>query len=135
MSSLPIFANENIKINKVRGVYFLFDDDELVYIGQSENILSRIASHLNDKRFDSYNFIECQYGNLDALEAKYILKYNPKYNKTLPCGGEWLSKSAIKTKFGIDKFTQNRIIKKCNIECIIFRGVVYVNAEQILKRI
>ncbi len=66
---------------QLTAVYFLFDADELVYIGQSKNMLSRIGQHIKgSKAFDSYTFIECGEDELDGLEAAYIKQYQPKLN-------------------------------------------------------
>lgn len=64
------------------GVYFLFNKEELIYIGRSVCVLSRMYSHLKDKKFDSYSFIECETEQeCKALEAKMIRECNPKLNK------------------------------------------------------
>lgn len=38
------------------GVYFLYDKDELVYIGQSDNLYRRIGQHIAErkKKFDRF---------------------------------------------------------------------------------
>ena len=44
-----------------KGVYFLFDDKQLVYIGESDNIYRRIGQHIYDgtKKFDSFEIFPC----------------------------------------------------------------------------
>ena len=49
-------------ITKIKGVYFLYKNDELVYIGSSKNILERIPKHLKDKDFNFYKYIEVKEG-------------------------------------------------------------------------
>jgi hypothetical protein len=61
-------------------VYFLYDEAELVYIGQSTNIPARIASHMRDKTFDSVAVFPVESGAL-RVEAANIRHYKPKYNK------------------------------------------------------
>ena len=66
-------------------IYFLLKDDNLVYVGKSNNnIFARINSHIKDKEFDSayYTAISSE-ELLDEYEKKYIVKYKPKYNKQL----------------------------------------------------
>ena len=65
-------------------VYFLFDGDELVYIGKTDNIFYRIGSHINEglKKFDRFEMFETQ--NNDRLEALLITLLKPKYNKLVP---------------------------------------------------
>ena len=61
------------------GVYFLLDQDEIVYVGQSVNVYARIAQH-QDKKFDRYAFISCSVDALDKLESIYIHYLRPKLN-------------------------------------------------------
>jgi excinuclease UvrABC nuclease subunit len=63
------------------GVYFLWDEDELVYIGESENIYLRIGQHIKDgrKRFDDFTIYITEDRKL--LEAYLINVLKPKYNK------------------------------------------------------
>lgn len=67
------------------GVYFLFNENELVYIGKGWNCLLRVAEHTrkdSDKKFTSWNYIriddEKEY---NRIEKELIKEYNPKYNK------------------------------------------------------
>ena len=83
LNSLP-----NIKVKNTRGIYFLYDRGELVYIGQSICIQRRIFQHFHGdnkiyiKEFDSYRFIEINDDeSLDKIEQLFILEYQPKYNK------------------------------------------------------
>ena len=62
------------------GVYFLFKSDECVYIGQSVNIMSRIATHAEQKEFCSYAYLEFPRDKLNEMETLYILTYKPKLN-------------------------------------------------------
>lgn len=64
---------------KATGIYFLLDGDEVVYVGQSVNVYSRIEDH-TDKRFDRYAFIPCAVDVLDRLESLYIHCLRPKLN-------------------------------------------------------
>ena len=62
------------------GIYFLFDKDELVYIGESDNIFRRIGEHVRDgtKEFDRFEV----YPTWDrkSLEGFLISTLKPKYN-------------------------------------------------------
>ena len=69
----------------IKGLYFLYNNGELVYIGVStKNIYSRIQSHLNDKEFDSYTWCATEDKNilkeLCELESVLIKKYKPIHN-------------------------------------------------------
>lgn len=68
-------------LESLSGVYFLIDDqDEVVYVGQSVNVFSRIAAHAQTKDFRCVSYIPCSLSQLDALESHYINKFKPKLN-------------------------------------------------------
>jgi hypothetical protein len=62
------------------GIYFLFDSDELVYVGQSVNVFARIGQHIGYKEFTHWTFINCNQHELDYLEVQYIWKFKPRLN-------------------------------------------------------
>lgn len=65
------------------GIYFLVLNREIVYIGQSVDILHRISRHRREGReFDSYSYLLCDQSKLDELEEKYIVALMPWQNKT-----------------------------------------------------
>ena len=121
-----VFANNKINIKSVRGIYFLFDGPTLVYIGQSENIFKRVPIHLETKKFDSWNYIEFVEEDLNILEAEFILKYKPKYNKSIPKNNRWVSQSLIKKIHNIGKVETNKMILNNEVECIIFDKTKYI---------
>ena len=65
-------------------IYFLFDGDEIVYIGRSRNVMKRISAHLNDKYFDSYAVFWVGKSRSVEIEAAMIGLYRPKYNTNIP---------------------------------------------------
>ena len=71
---------ERFEMPKI-GVYFLFNKDNLIYIGQSINIFRRLNQHIKNKNFDSYSFIKCDTDSeaID-LEKMLIKKYRPTLN-------------------------------------------------------
>jgi len=95
-----MFKNENIRINKISfsGIYFLFLNKEIVYIGQSENIEKRVFQHLSRRKiiFDEWNYIKYPKELLNTKEADYILEYKPKYNNSIPSQNIWISKNQIR---------------------------------------
>ena len=62
-------------------VYFLYDKDELVYVGQSRHVPARVNSHRDDKTFDRVAAFPST--SLGVLEVEYanIRHYRPRYNK------------------------------------------------------
>lgn len=78
---------ESIKLEgNCSGVYFLYDGDELVYIGKGWNCLLRVAEHTrkdSDKKFTSWSYVAVeQESAYRALAKELISRYSPKYNKT-----------------------------------------------------
>lgn len=66
------------------GVYFLVLKGEVVYVGQSVDILNRISKHRRaGKEFDAYNFIECAREDAPKVEADYIMAFMPTLNLAL----------------------------------------------------
>lgn len=64
------------------GVYFLFLDGELVYIGQSLNVTARVEQHVYTQPFDSWAWLPVPRAQLDAAEQFLIRKYKPRKNRT-----------------------------------------------------
>ena len=67
---------------KTSGVYLLYSLGEVVYVGQSWNVLMRAGEHISEKRkkFDSVAMVSCIAANRLWLERLYIDKFKPKYN-------------------------------------------------------
>lgn len=65
------------------GIYFLFDREELVYIGQSVSVIPRLRQHVADseKQFTHINFLPCEIHELNSKESALISIFRPKYNK------------------------------------------------------
>lgn len=90
---------QNIQEIQKRGIYYLYNKWELVYIWQSENIYTRIYNHINDKEFDSFSYLEIDKNiSLDNIEMSEIIKYKPKYNKFIY---EENSKNRLKAMFNL----------------------------------
>lgn len=70
----------------VCGIYFLLLNDEVVYVGQSTDVLRRFSQHRQEgtKEFNRVYIVQCQPVELERLEAMYIDKYRPKHNATIP---------------------------------------------------
>lgn len=66
------------------GIYFLCLKSEVVYVGQSTNIVARIFSHMRDavKEYDSVYFLRVPASQLDEVENRFIRTLKPAYNKT-----------------------------------------------------
>ena len=65
------------------GVYLLFDEGEIVYVGQSVKPLRRIGEHQSNKDFDSYRILYCAANRRLYWESKLINALRPRLNRTL----------------------------------------------------
>lgn len=83
-------------------IYLLWFDNEVVYVGQSKHGTSRILNHIDqkDKIFNSFSLILTAPQNLNDLEAEYIIRLKPKYNKTLPANSKYKSINVLCKEFG-----------------------------------
>lgn len=71
------------------GVYFLIQANRVVYVGQSIDVLARIAKHRRERNdFDSFNILPCSVDELDELEEAYIFALTPKYNSIYGAAGK-----------------------------------------------
>lgn len=64
------------------GVYFLISNTDVVYVGKSSCVISRMVGH-KQKQYDRVVMIhedDCQM--IDALERSFIALFKPKYNKS-----------------------------------------------------
>jgi len=62
-------------------VYILYDDDAIVYVGQSKNVYNRINQHIRDKEFDRVRYLYCREDRKLYCEKVLTTRYQPKYNK------------------------------------------------------
>lgn len=69
--------------NDLSGVYFLINNGEIVYVGQSMNVHKRISEHARqkEKEFDAFHYVVCDPAMLDELENAYIIALAPRYNR------------------------------------------------------
>ena len=76
---LPNLLKRSIPLAGTPGIYFLFANGQLMYVGRSINLWRRIEEHKR-RSFDSYSFVPCQVADLTRLEARYIDKFKPPWN-------------------------------------------------------
>lgn len=65
-----------------QGVYFLFDQGEVVYVGRSDSIPTRLAQHVSIGaiEFDSWSCVPATGFEQERMEQLYIAVLTPKYN-------------------------------------------------------
>jgi hypothetical protein len=68
----------------MKGIYFLFENNELKYIGESDVVLNRLATHLGEKKkiFNKIYFHPFPYSSKlrKAVEISLIRYFKPEYN-------------------------------------------------------
>ena len=99
------------------GIYYLIDDSEIVYIGQSLCMMSRITTHFadNKKVFNRFYCDPATLHDLDVLEINEIIQHNPKYNIALPQNDTYASMGKLKARFREPEYKIRAIIKEHNI--------------------
>ena len=81
------------------GVYFLVKDDEIIYVGQSRTVLTRIHTHKADKDFDSAYLLPTPGYMLDMVEGALIRHLSPRLNDMAPKGKKSDDKRVINKIF------------------------------------
>jgi hypothetical protein len=73
----------SVPILGLSGIYFLAHNGEVVYVGQSVNVVARVHGHINEglKDFDSAVFLPAPRRDLDSLECAFINALKPRHNK------------------------------------------------------
>lgn len=75
---------EDINFNRLKasGIYFLYQNGVLVYIGKSITLNTRIKIHLQgDKEFNQISIIKLHPKRLKSVEEALIRRHRPTYNK------------------------------------------------------
>lgn len=95
-SPLAILDVRTVELNldacraRVGAIYFLIDNDEIVYVGQTMRLIPRIAIHLGGgphsavKSFDRVRFFTCDATDLDRYEGALIRALRPRYSRRAP---------------------------------------------------
>ena len=113
-------------------VYFLKKNDEIVYVGSTNNGFSRPLSHVGFKDFNGIEIIECNPSELLEIESYYICNIKPRYNKH-PGIGKYISINEAKrvSKLIIGDFMTMRltksIIENHGVQSVVFQNIVYVD--------
>lgn len=103
----------------VSGVYFLFDGDEIVYVGQSKNVHARIATHMSEglKVFTHWAFIQLPDGERLEAERYLIELFKPKYHRVLLADLGFVSRQSLEAEFGLPMWAADKIVTAHNVPC------------------
>ena len=78
----PEFSASDLrKAPEAAGVYFIYDADEIVYVGESLCIRNRLANHDHALKNRHVSVIQCDKSQRRRLEAFYIGVLNPVLNR------------------------------------------------------
>ena len=101
-----------------RGIYMLYEDCELLYIGKANDLRSRLQNHFADspnwkRDVDKIRYF-CVYdpASLDAYETLLINSENPKYNKSKKFNRDYKEKVF---DYQINPITAKRIDEGINL--------------------
>ena len=131
-NKMDIDSIDNHIINdiNIKAIYFLYIEDELVYIGKSINLQERIKLHT--EYFETFKYIELPLSKLDDCEAFFIKKYKPIYNLRIPTRTYIYKNKEVKHyNFLVKK--SNKIIKKNNIQISEKRETILIINSSIKK--
>ena len=109
--------NEVRKFQKRRysAIYYLFDNDEIVYVGQSRYAFGRIRTHIREgkKQFNRFALMNTREDLLNQAEAEEIVAHDPKYNREvcLPLNDVYMTIRQMEKRFKIDYMQMKRIVK------------------------
>lgn len=81
--SVPIHELQELALPpRICGVYFLISGNEIVYVGQSADVVRRVNEHFDRgrKKFDSVMYLPCSLGEVDEIEEHFIKALTPRYN-------------------------------------------------------
>lgn len=98
--SLEILPKKLVKGTGDRGIYFLYDGDELIYIGKSlAGIEGRIsAHHVEHTNYSKLLLLDKTDEEIGTIEIALIQKYQPKENKQLYLSRALFDKTPKKRK-------------------------------------
>lgn len=116
-------------ITKLRGVYFLIRHNEIVYVGQAADIISRVYHHTQKKVFDSFSYLECE-GDMNLIEAEYILRFFPVYNQQLPQNDRYVPFHVLRRALKVNKGRRlKRFIKSNQIKPVYSKFHKYYRVD------
>jgi hypothetical protein len=74
------YENRLVPFKNGSYIYYLFDNRQIVYVGQTINVAARIPCHLKDKKFDDVYYFEVPNKDRLLIESYNIEEHKPFYN-------------------------------------------------------
>lgn len=92
-------------------IYVLVKNGEVIYVGQTGDLIGRISTHKKMKVFDAVLFIECSQDNLNWMEGLLIKYFKPEQNiAKLTCSSQ-ATNSKLKCQEDMKMKIRNLLIK------------------------
>jgi len=88
LSSLEGLLDVSHWVGPTCGVYFLVQNQEIAYIGQSVHTASRLINHSREKEFNAAFFLPVPACELDRIEGALIRFFEPPLNGRVKAGGK-----------------------------------------------
>ena len=117
-------------------IYSLYNqNDEILYVGQTAQLDARIKAHYFDKPDVLYaKYLEVHRDELNECEAMLILKYLPRYNRTLPKNNAYWTVDAYQKRD--IRFYYRRIdVLRLAVSFSSFRGYYHVSDLEKISRL
>lgn len=106
----------------ISGVYFLYKDEKIVYVGASNHINNRIKQHIDRIDFNYYAYIEVpiqeKLSCLSNLEAYFVNKCKPEINKKMPYNKLGLTNEHLKGELKDPIDLNDNLIKHYGIDVV-----------------
>ena len=104
-------------------IYFLIRNNEVVYVGQTTQLMMRIGYHTTCKTFDSINYFKVKAEMANLIEAMMRVKFVPPLNNAMPRQELYVSYQQLKQVYGLSRRQIQNLIGK-DFVCAV--GNVYV---------
>lgn len=113
-------------------IYFLIHNEEVIYVGQTTQLMTRIAYHTTCKTFDSINYFKVEEEDANLIEAIMIVKFDPPLNNAMPGQELYVSYEQLKKMYGLSKKQIQKLIGK---DFVCAAGKLYVEMSSEKYRI
>lgn len=118
---------------KCHGVYFMYHNGEIVYIGSSIDIEGAVQKkHRQGIEYDTYRYLPLE-SREEAINTavQYIFKYQPICNTVLPHNKLVISNHQFKKLHGIGRADLSRLVKKGLIKMYTLGSDIYFKTSDV----